>query len=230
VLAVGDAEFQKKCLGKMSDVAGEGRTVLFVSHNVVAVQHLCSRAILLNSGTLETIGNAYQVVNQYTYTASSRNTIDSLVHAPRVGKGDVKFNSITFLDEHNRPLSSLLCGDPLNIRLDIGNHNDIHNVRVSIDFVDSLGQTVTILDGAYVGIIKYLPANSSIYFYIPKLQLVPGTYGLTLYLQAPIGVVQDWLTQAIFIEVLEGDYYKSGKAVKSGSQVFVSDFELRATE
>src|SRR5690606_18299216 len=50
VLAVGDAEFQKKCLGKMSDVAGEGRTVLFVSHNMAAVEHLCSRAVLLEEG------------------------------------------------------------------------------------------------------------------------------------------------------------------------------------
>ena len=57
VLAVGDAEFQKKCLGKMSDVAGEGRTVLFVSHNMAAVQSLCQRVIWLNEGSVVESGD-----------------------------------------------------------------------------------------------------------------------------------------------------------------------------
>jgi lipopolysaccharide transport system ATP-binding protein len=65
VLAVGDAEFQKKCLGKMSDVAGEGRTVLFVSHNMTAVQNLCGRAILLEQGALICLGETANVVQEY---------------------------------------------------------------------------------------------------------------------------------------------------------------------
>ncbi len=65
VLAVGDAEFQKKCLGKMKAVAGQGRTVLFVSHNMAAVKTLCSRAILLNQGKLVYIGETDQVVDRY---------------------------------------------------------------------------------------------------------------------------------------------------------------------
>jgi lipopolysaccharide transport system ATP-binding protein len=65
VLAVGDVQFQKKCLGKMEDVGKEGRTVLFVSHNMAAVKTLCNSAILLNNGNLKSIGNSQKIINQY---------------------------------------------------------------------------------------------------------------------------------------------------------------------
>jgi lipopolysaccharide transport system ATP-binding protein len=65
VLAVGDAEFQKKCLGKMGDVGKEGRTVLFVSHNIEAIRQLCNTVILLNEGNLELVGSKTQVINTY---------------------------------------------------------------------------------------------------------------------------------------------------------------------
>ena len=65
VLAVGDAAFQKKCLGKMGDVAKEGRTVLFVSHNMEAVQNLCQRCILLEKGTVKFIGTVFDSISAY---------------------------------------------------------------------------------------------------------------------------------------------------------------------
>lgn len=65
VLAVGDAEFQKKCLGKMEDVTNEGRTVIFVSHNMLAIKTLCSKGILLKSGTIEGQGGIDDTINQY---------------------------------------------------------------------------------------------------------------------------------------------------------------------
>ena len=68
VLAVGDASFQKKCLGKMGEVAGEGRTVLFVSHNMVAVKKLCPRAVLLDKGRIARTGTTAEVVNTYINT------------------------------------------------------------------------------------------------------------------------------------------------------------------
>lgn len=73
VLAVGDAEFQRKCLGKMGDVSkGEGRTVLFVSHNMAAIQKLCNTSILLNNGTINSMGNTLTVVTQYLQTSTTQ--------------------------------------------------------------------------------------------------------------------------------------------------------------
>ena len=72
VLAVGDAEFQKKCLGKMGDVAGEGRTVLFVSHNMRSINELCKSSILLNDGKIDLFGNTNSVIDQYLYFKKDR--------------------------------------------------------------------------------------------------------------------------------------------------------------
>ena len=77
VLAVGDAEFQKKCLGKMKDVAGGGRTVLFVSHNMVAVQALCSRGIVLAKGTVDAIGTTDDAIGKYIEAVSGHNEYNS---------------------------------------------------------------------------------------------------------------------------------------------------------
>ena len=77
VLAVGDAEFQKKCLGKMKDVAGGGRTVLFVSHNMGAVQQLCSKCILLARGAVRAIGAAEKILHQYSATATARSSFSA---------------------------------------------------------------------------------------------------------------------------------------------------------
>ena len=73
VLAVGDAEFQKKCLGKMRDVAGHGRTVLFVSHNMAAVRQLCPNAMLLHNGSLLALGATSDIVSQYARAATPMN-------------------------------------------------------------------------------------------------------------------------------------------------------------
>ena len=83
VLAVGDVQFQKKCLGKMQDVAGEGRTVLFVSHNMGAIQSLCQRAIWLNGGKIISDGNSRQVVERYLDSANSVSTL----YTPQASKG-----------------------------------------------------------------------------------------------------------------------------------------------
>ena len=72
VLAVGDAEFQKKCLGKMGEVASEGRTVLFVSHNMGAVQTLCRRVVLLSHGKVQMIGSVPEVVAEYLKVSDRR--------------------------------------------------------------------------------------------------------------------------------------------------------------
>ena len=82
VLAVGDMEFQKKCLGKMEDVSKGGRTVLFVSHNMDAIMRLCSRAMLLQKGRFVEIGSVREIVNQYTSVHASQPTGISFADLP----------------------------------------------------------------------------------------------------------------------------------------------------
>ena len=120
VLAVGDAEFQKKCLGKMGDVASEGRTVLFVSHNMAAIQQLCPQSLQLRKGSIAAIGPSLQVINSYiNESAESSNPMD-LSKAQRVIKNKfVKFSSLQFVDKESNGTNSFMIGDDLTIRFQI---------------------------------------------------------------------------------------------------------------
>ena len=104
VLAVGDAEFQKKCLGKMGEVAEEGRTVLFVSHNMPAVQALCARAILLRAGTVAVDGSTGEVLREYLghLLATAAHAFED--NPDRRGDGSVRLTAARVLDEEGRPV------------------------------------------------------------------------------------------------------------------------------
>ena len=94
VLAVGDAEFQKKCLGKMEDVANLGRTVLFVSHQLGAIQRLCTRSIVMQQGQQTFDGHTAEAISLYLTSHSQTKTVDgwiALVGVPRRGSGEAKF-------------------------------------------------------------------------------------------------------------------------------------------
>lgn len=119
VLAVGDAQFQRKCLGKMEEVAGAGRTVLFVSHQMSAVQRLCSRAVLLKNGTVDRIGSVHEVIPAYlrsdTGHAGAREWND-----PATSPGDavVRLRAVRALDEGGRIVSERKVTDPFVLELE----------------------------------------------------------------------------------------------------------------
>ena len=97
VLAVGDAEFQKKCLGKMSEVTKkEGRTILFVSHNMSAVQQLCKKCILLEKGQIKEYGETNEIIKKYIY---NDNSDSDLTRKQRAGSGEIKLQSIGLVSD-----------------------------------------------------------------------------------------------------------------------------------
>lgn len=109
VLAVGDAEFQKKCLGKMSEVTKTtGRTILFVSHNMTAIQNLCKRCILLKEGKIEIIGETRKVIATYLQTQGT-STLE--LRKDRKGKGNIKLISFFIEDENGKRVNSLITGE-----------------------------------------------------------------------------------------------------------------------
>ena len=97
VLAVGDAEFQKKCLGKMGDVAQEGRTVLFVSHNMVAVHQLCQSGIVLKQGIVSFLGDIKNTINQYVQDVRTVVAVNLAERPDRQGSQWLKFTNVEFL-------------------------------------------------------------------------------------------------------------------------------------
>lgn len=122
VLAVGDAAFQKKCLGKMGDVASEGRTVLFVSHNMVAVQNLCQRVIWLHDGQIRREGSTNEVLNQYlsvSYSAKTEQVWPDRVTAP--GNEMVRLHRVSIRPEQGLPSDPIGMSTPLLVEVEFWN-------------------------------------------------------------------------------------------------------------
>ena len=118
VLAVGDAEFQKKCLGKMGEVASKGRTVLFVSHNMGAVENLCSKCIHLESGIIENIGITSNVIEKYLSMANrKRNVINLSERIDREGNGKVRLVDIQLLDDKEQRINSVNMGQSFYVEI-----------------------------------------------------------------------------------------------------------------
>jgi lipopolysaccharide transport system ATP-binding protein len=114
VLAVGDAEFQEKCLGKMKDVATQGRTVLFVSHNMAAIQSLCTSGIFLKQGELKAHGPIEKIINNYLASKSdASNTFVSSKELPE--HQELSFKSIHVTDDQNEPCSEFTCDEDIYI-------------------------------------------------------------------------------------------------------------------
>lgn len=117
VLAVGDAEFQKKCIGKLGDISqGDGKTVLFVSHDMNAITRLCNKGIFLKMGQLKTVGNTDKIVSQYMQTDFGFNAIkrwDNNIESP--GNDFVKLREVKVLDDQNNITESLDIRKPVCI-------------------------------------------------------------------------------------------------------------------
>jgi lipopolysaccharide transport system ATP-binding protein len=117
VLAVGDAAFQKKCLGKMSDVAGEGRTVLFVSHNMGAIQNLCSKCVWLKAGELASVGDTGTVIREYLGGAAAEyGRFDGTGRTKKPSHAVIRQ---AWLEREGLPVGHLMFGDQVDLVMDI---------------------------------------------------------------------------------------------------------------
>jgi len=132
VLAVGDAEFQKKCLGKMKDVSGEGRTVLFVSHNMVAVKSICQSGILMERGTISFVGSADETVEKYIKTNSQKLRPSISFNNPNEAMGNefIKINKIDI--QPSTPYIS----EELIIHFSFWNFTDDQEINLAFDIID----------------------------------------------------------------------------------------------
>ena len=186
VLAVGDIAFQKKCMGKMGDVAREGRTIVLVSHNMAAINSLCSRCIIMNSGGVEFDGPTDRATSRYY--AGSLNTKDSsdLSGSSREGEGEARFTSLSI-----RPLGrdgSLLevpyPGCTLNIDIELRCESDFSHANLAIIFYDSNGYRLidanTAQKGEFLGMRAGQIATAK--FVLRDVLLRPGNYLVGLWL------------------------------------------------
>ncbi len=217
VLAVGDAVFQKKCLGKMQDVAADGRTVLFVSHDLAAVEKLCSRAILLEGGRCRADGPTSQTIAQYQATILEAASLDLATRKDRRGSGLVRFVSVEILDENCKEQGVVLSGRPLRVRLHYraAGGKTLENCRVSVTF-NGWGKMYFVTSTELVNEdCLNLAPEGFIDCIIDELPLSLGTYYLGLYVDVN-GDVQDWLDSAATLQVEDGNFYGTGRDYPKG--------------
>jgi lipopolysaccharide transport system ATP-binding protein len=209
VLAVGDSEFQKKCMGKMEDVTGQGRTVLFVSHNMGAVQELCSRGILLSNGKLKMNHSIGEVVSNYLQNDTSNKTSVDLSN--RIGNGNVRISDLYFCDENNNKIDTVISGQSLSIIISYySNFSQIKNVIIGLVITNSLGQFLAVLNNKMSNFdFKILPGKGEIKCVIKKLPLMSGIHFLNVNLNVN-GTKEDYIEAAKRFYVDNADYYSSG--------------------
>ena len=224
VLAVGDISFQKKCLGKMSEVSKGGRTVLFVSHNMVAVENLCRRALVLTKGNLVFDGTAKDAVDFYLRSVSGEGShghaID-LKNAPRADSSRAPvLERIEFYTGDQAFNGSLPIGSPLKIRVHFPLANPTDSFNVGLGFDNMFGQRVFTAHSFFEPDRSHGERVGSQVFVcdIPSLTLLSGEYTLRVWLDIGNGEA-DLVDDAARIHVIDSDYYGTGRVPWNGTFV-----------
>jgi len=231
VLAVGDAQFQKKCLGKMQSVAQGGRTVLFVSHNMGAVTSLCETAIWLNAGRKVGGGPAREIVDAYATanTGSTKSTID-LGHVPRVGHyGEaVRIESLEWLS--GLPLRH---GETVSARVHLRILQDVDDLTMGIGFSTPEGvRLLTYETDFQEGFRPSLRKGTgcSVDVAIPQLPLAPGLYSIDVGSRSGDTFAVDYLPGLALIEIAIGRHTPGNIARQAAGVRLRSDWTWRYSE
>jgi lipopolysaccharide transport system ATP-binding protein len=222
VLAVGDIQFQKKCLEKMQQVSRSGRTVLFVSHNLSSVRTLCKTALTLEAGKLVGLGDAEEQVRVYLQKIASQSLTSLESRQDREGDGSARITNLVITDLAGEPLQHAFSGQ--GIRLVVKYRSNAAG-KVPLVALSILGSDATKLFHVdNVTRNETLPLCQEAGQYvctIPKLPLTPGLYQINACLLLN-EITVDHIWTAATLEVLPGDYYSVGKVAEHfGSMMYV---------
>jgi lipopolysaccharide transport system ATP-binding protein len=205
VLAVGDATYQRKCLDRMSALAVEGKTVLFVSHNMDLIPRLCRKAVLLDRGRLEAEGPAGQVVDQYLTWQLDRGKSEDLSKKPRSGDGRARFTRIQMVNANGRSLVYHQSGADLVFRIEVDARCQIADVALAVNLQTISGTTVisgwTREAGFSVDLHKGV---QSFRCHFRGIRLRPG-HRFTVALWMEAREVVDSVGEALIFEVTDGE-------------------------
>jgi lipopolysaccharide transport system ATP-binding protein len=229
VLAFGDAEFQKKCLGKMGEVARAGRTVLLVSHQMTAVDHLCDTGMLLIAGKVARRGDVSEVLHQYLSSAEKLSTQQFSDRADRQGNGAVRFVDFTMKNAQGQAIQSAACGTTVSFDFHLSASGDrpLKNVRMAMGVDNELGQRLLVLSTHLAGtdILELSPSAQRMAIKVPRLALAPGRYGFTLF-SSVNGEIADWIKNAGNFDVEGGDFYGNGQVPQHGQGQLLMEHEI----
>ena len=227
VLAVGDAVFQKKCLGKMRDAAGDGRTVLYVSHNLQSLRQLCDRGIILENGQINFDGLIEDSILSYARLVFQSNQTRKIIHQSAVdGFVVTKFGIYDFRGQECEQME--IGGDYIikfYYKYD-HRYGVIKNITAGIQMTNILGLQVVGVNTVVTGYcIDKIAGEGSINILFNRISLMPGEYAITFHINSPIGVLSK-IVSGINVDVVDGDYYGVGRMCGSGREaIFMPDCE-----
>ena len=221
VLAVGDAEFQKKCLGKMDDISkNEGRTILFVSHNMGAITQICNRGILLKYGTkiidastAETIVNYSKELKKSAYCPLSQ-------RKDRTGNQQIKFSSLTFYNAENKKITTCVSGSYIKIKFELlfaQKSFDPNKLIISFSFCDDCSNAILSFISDEIKTCFSNSSSAGFYLEIPELNLRPNQYNISLYLAYETSnVACDRIDSVQSLEVMDNPHFLNVRHARSG--------------
>ena len=204
VLAVGDSVFQKKCIDKMSDIARQGRTILFVSHNFGTINSLCDKAILLEKGRLTQQGNVMDVFKEYNLTTRMDGQTFDLESLERYEhKQELIFKEIAF-EEIPMPFGNKI---KFTIKLKSKLKNTVFNdLDFGVNFCDQFYNTIYHVSNRFINANFSHESDDSQYVFEIENNLKPGTYNLILFLRSK-DEIQDFLINRVSIDISDGNPY-----------------------
>jgi lipopolysaccharide transport system ATP-binding protein len=221
VLAVGDAEFQKKCLGKMEDATSrQGRTIILVSHQLPTVQKLCTRCILMDQGRISYDGDTQDTLDRYTRHAASLSSSRLSDRIDRQGAGNARVIQIDILDSAGNAVHEIFTGNDLVLRMSykVDDGLTLSNCILSLTILRDGRPMILLASNLVNGDSLRLSGSGEAEFILPELPLSGGRYHISTYLASNGNTVQDWVDDAAFIDVIDADYYGTGNLYPAGWQ------------
>lgn len=229
VLAVGDAEFQKKAIGKIQDLSvGENRTVLFVSHNMASVRNLCTRGIVLENGCIGFVGTADEAVGKYLKSNKISNLNETLQkNKNRIGSGKVRVQAIELYDKDYQPVQEIISGDTLIVKITINKFKriDYSKLIVAVNIQNSYKDFILSFVSDEMGQnFETLSTQNNFYLKIPSIYLRGGPYYFRVLLSennTEAHSFLDLVDHAFQLNVLPGDLWNTGKINRKASEAII---------
>jgi lipopolysaccharide transport system ATP-binding protein len=226
VLAVGDVRFQKKCLEKMGQVAREGRTVLFVSHNLADITRLCHETILLEHGVVKAKGKSEEIVNFYLNSSFDNDPLSSPIQHRASGKKPFELTNVALFDRGGNSIKVVRTGQDFSIRLQYTTDGscNLQNSWAWLTCTDSSGKPLFACNSldSRPGPLP-VPSKGALVCQFKKFPLLPGNYILGFTFKDNNDVA--WLTYEgiLRLQVVEGDFFGTGKLPGSRTGPFLVD-------
>lgn len=225
VLAVGDFEFQKKCLSKIESLHQGGRTVVFVSHNMAAIENLCPRTLWIHDGQVRQDSATADVIRDYLahFSGTVRTDSDLASIEEREGTGEVRFTAIEFLDVAGRPMRIIRSGDALTMRLHYDAAKSLQDAQFGVELHTDWGTHVASICTSTSGwqIPNLAAGEGYIEVTLKGLNLTPGRYWISLWTTGPnhYGSARggwDILPRCKALDIEPSDFFSSGKGLDRG--------------